>query len=131
MENKQFFHHLDYTWNPFLVDFSPESLHKFTKSLIHSGREILRFSHCVFRISANWIFVQINPLFPSPNYLSHNSISNALIAINIHIGSIMKFHSVKKREIHSHRKNISWNQLFSIFFCKNVDFTNILTKVWE
>ena len=33
----------------------------------------------------------------------------------------------KKREILSHRKNISWNQPFSIFCRKNIDFTKFLS----
>ena len=36
-------------------------------------------------------------------------------------------HSVEKREILSHRKNIPSNQLFS----KTVAFTEILPKMWE
>jgi len=32
-------------------------------------------------------------------------------------------HSVEKREFLSYRKNISWKQLFSNFFSKNVTFT--------
>ena len=35
-------------------------------------------------------------------------------------------HSVEKQEIYSQRKNISWNQVFSNFFCKNVAFMNFL-----
>ena len=37
-------------------------------------------------------------------------------------------HSVEKREIFSHRQNISWNQVFSNFFSKNVTFTKFLPK---
>ena len=40
-------------------------------------------------------------------------------------------HSVEKREILSHRKNISWNHLFSTFFSKNVAFTKFLSKKCE
>ena len=37
-------------------------------------------------------------------------------------------HSVVKQEIHSHRKNILWNQLCNNFFGKNVAFTNFFFK---
>ena len=37
-------------------------------------------------------------------------------------------HSVEKREIYSHFKIISSNQLFRIFFSKNVAFTEFLRK---
>ena len=40
-------------------------------------------------------------------------------------------HSVKKREIYSHQKNISSNQLFSDFFSKNVGFTKFLPEKCE
>ena len=38
------------------------------------------------------------------------------------------YHSVEKREILSHQKNISWNQLFSNYFSKNVAFTEFSKK---
>ena len=40
-------------------------------------------------------------------------------------------HSVEKREILSHQKNISQNQLFSNFSSKTVDFTKFLSKLFE
>jgi len=40
-------------------------------------------------------------------------------------------HSVVKQEIHSHRKNILWNQLCNNFFGKNVAFTNFFSKKCE
>ena len=40
-------------------------------------------------------------------------------------------HSVEKREILSHRKKISWNQLFSNFFSETVTFTKFLPKKRE
>ena len=40
-------------------------------------------------------------------------------------------HSVEKREILSHWKKISSNQLFSNFFLKNVIFMKFLTKMCE
>ena len=40
-------------------------------------------------------------------------------------------HSVEKREFLSHRKKISWNQLFSNFFSKTVGFTKFLSKKSE
>ena len=39
-------------------------------------------------------------------------------------------HSVKNREVHSSKKN-SWNQLFSNFFRKNVEFTKSLSRIWR
>ena len=39
------------------------------------------------------------------------------------------FHSVEKREILSHRKNILWNQLFSNFSSKSIVFTKFLLKM--
>ena len=43
------------------------------------------------------------------------------------------FHSVENWKIHFHRKNISWNQLFSNFFSENVDLTEIGERgaAWE
>ena len=40
-------------------------------------------------------------------------------------------HSVEKREILSHQKNISSNQLFSNLFSKTVTFTKFLLKIRE
>ena len=40
-------------------------------------------------------------------------------------------HSVEITEILSHRKNISWNQLFSNFFSKTFEFTNFFRKMCE
>ena len=40
-------------------------------------------------------------------------------------------HSVEKWGILSHRKNISWNQLFSNLFSKTVAFTKFLSKKCE
>ena len=40
-------------------------------------------------------------------------------------------HSVEITEILSHRKNISWNQVFSNFFSKDVDFTKFLLRKCE
>ena len=40
-------------------------------------------------------------------------------------------HSVEKREILSHWKKISSNQLFSNFFSKTIDFTKFLPKKYE
>ena len=40
-------------------------------------------------------------------------------------------HSVEKCEILSHRKNISWNQLFSNLFSKTIAFTKFLSKKYE
>ena len=47
------------------------------------------------------------------------------VIIQVHI------HSVEKREILSHQKNISSNQLFSKFISKNVVFTQFLPKKYK
>ena len=41
------------------------------------------------------------------------------------------FQSVEKREFYSHPKNISWNQLFSNFFSRNIAFMIFLLNVCE
>ena len=38
------------------------------------------------------------------------------------------YHNVEKREIHSHWKNISWNQIFRNFFGKHIAFTQVWSK---
>ena len=47
------------------------------------------------------------------------------------VRTYVRVRSGEKREILSHRKNISWNQLFSDFFSKTVDFTKYLSKECE
>ena len=42
-----------------------------------------------------------------------------------------EIHSVQKREIYSHRKNISWNQLFTKSLDKKIIFTKFLSKKCE
>ena len=61
-----------------------------------------------------------NPTFPPRSGM----IENWQRTINLAI------HSVKKREVLSHRKNISSNQLFSKFICKIV-FTKYLSNLNE
>ena len=50
---------------------------------------------------------------------------------NLSIGEYSQLHSVEKREILCHQKNISSNQLFSNLFSKIVTFTEFLPKMRE
>ena len=43
----------------------------------------------------------------------------------------LETHDVEKREILSHQRNISSNQLISTFFRKTVNFTKLLPKMRE
>ena len=64
-------------------------------------------------------------IFQSRNFFDH--IFEVKVNSTLHSSP----QSVEKREIYSHRKTISSNQLFSNFFSKTNAFTQFLSKMCE
>ena len=97
--------------------------------------------HCAHSVEKWKIYSYLKNI--SSNQLFSNFICNryfheifvkilrVLTKINFLKLSFNTVHSVEKREILSHRKNISSNQLFSKLFSKIVTFTKFLPKMRE